>query len=81
VTRHHRVAQQVVGDALQFPGGQTESAAIQLRVSNASEDDASGFMTVLVSPLTGKTSIKKGRVELPANRSEEEASEREDPGT
>jgi len=64
-----------------FPGGQTESAAIQLRVSNASEDDASGFMTVLVSPLTGKTSIKKGRVELPANRSEEEASEREDPGT
>jgi general secretion pathway protein H len=48
-----------------FPGGQTQQAAIQLRISNASEGDATGFMTVLVSPLTGKTLIKKGRADAP----------------
>lgn len=64
-----------------FPGGQTENAAVQLRVTNAAEDDTSGFLTVVVSPLTGKTSIRPGRVDMPAPRSEEEASEREDPGS
>jgi general secretion pathway protein H len=62
-----------------FPGGQTENAAIQIRVSNADEADVSDFMTVIVSPLTGKTAIHRGRIDMPKARDETEASEREDP--
>ncbi|MBL9023782.1 MAG: prepilin-type cleavage/methylation domain-containing protein [Myxococcales bacterium] len=63
-----------------FPGGQTETAAIQIRVSNADEADTSSYMTVLVAPLTGKAQIHKGRIEMPRPRDEQEASEREDVG-
>ncbi len=63
-----------------FPGGQTETAAVQLRVSNADESDTSSYMTVIVAPLTGKTTIHKGRVDMPRPRDEREASEREDVG-
>ncbi len=63
-----------------FPGGQTETAAIQLRVSNADEADTGSYMTVVVAPLTGKAHIHKGRVEMPRPRDETEASEREDVG-
>lgn len=63
-----------------FPGGQTENASIQLRVSNAGDDQRSGYMTVLVSPLTGKASIQLGRVDAPKPRDDIEASELQDPG-
>lgn len=61
-----------------FPGGQTENASIQLRVSNADEDDTSGYMSVLIAPLTGKTRVEKGRVDAPRPRDDAEASERGD---
>ena len=63
-----------------FPGGQTQHAAIQLRVSNAEEGDATGFMTVLISPLTGKATVKRGRVDPPNPLTLEESSELGDPG-
>jgi len=63
-----------------FPGGQTENGTIQLRISNADEEDKTGFISVTVSPLTGKTNIRAGRVEAFKPRDETEASEREDPG-
>jgi len=64
-----------------FPGGQTESASIQVRVSNAAEEDTSDFMTVTVSPLTGKSFIHRGRVPIPKSLDEAELSDAEDPGT
>lgn len=63
-----------------FPGGQTQHGTIQLRISNADEDDKTGFISVSIPPLTGKTSIRAGRVEAFKPRDETEASEREDPG-
>lgn len=63
-----------------FPGGQTERAAIQLSVANPEMTDDADFMTIVVSPLTGKSSLQRGRVELPRPRDEEEASERQDTG-
>lgn len=59
-----------------FPGGLTETAAVQLK-GGAGEDE-SDFMTVLVAPLTGRASIFKGRVDMPEPRDETEASERRD---
>jgi len=64
-----------------FPGGQTETAAIQLRIGNATEEDTSDFMTVTVSPLTGKSHIHKGRVDALKPLDEDQASDTEDPGT
>lgn len=64
-----------------FPGGQTEAAVVQLRISNADDGEKYGFMSVHVSPLTGKTKIHKGRVDLLKPRDDTEASELEDPGT
>lgn len=61
-----------------FPNGQTESAAVQLRVSNSDEAEESNYLTVLVSPLTGRTEVKKGRVEFTPPRDDTEASEREE---
>lgn len=61
-----------------FPGGQTESAAVQLRVTNASETDDTQYMTVLVSPLTGKTKASKGRVRMPVIREDAELTDREE---
>lgn len=61
-----------------FPNGQTESAAVQLRISNANEADDSNYLTVVVSPLTGRTEVKKGRVEFTPPRDDVEASEREE---
>lgn len=63
-----------------WPGGQTERAAIQLVISDAAEDDPSSALTVLISPLTGKAEIKKGKVEMPKPRDADEESEREDSG-
>ncbi|AUX49070.1 hypothetical protein SOCE26_106150 [Sorangium cellulosum] len=60
-----------------WPGGQTERAAIQLGLGGAETDNV---MTVLVSPLTGKTELKKGKANMPRPRDDAEASEREDTG-
>ncbi len=67
-----------------WPGGQTERAAITLtsgkKNENGDEDPNAPSMTLLVSPLTGKVTVKDGVVELPKPSDEKEASEREDPG-
>ncbi|MRG93956.1 pilus assembly FimT family protein [Polyangium spumosum] len=64
-----------------FPGGQTERAAIQIVLGNPAEADKDrDFMTILVSPLTGKPTMQKGRVEMKRPRDDEEESEREDSG-
>lgn len=62
-----------------WPGGQTERAAISLGISGE-EESADSVMTLLVSPLTGKTELKKGKVSMPRPRDDGEESEREDTG-
>jgi general secretion pathway protein H len=57
-----------------WPGGQTERAAVQISIRNS--DIASEVMTVLVSPLTGKAEIKKGKWQMPRPRDDAEESER-----
>ena len=59
-----------------WPGGQTERAAIQIAIRNTEIDADS--MTVLVSPLTGKTDLRKGRLTMPRPRDDVDASERQD---
>ncbi|WP_348980542.1 prepilin-type N-terminal cleavage/methylation domain-containing protein [Polyangium sp. 15x6] len=64
-----------------WPGGQTERAAIQVVLGNPAEADPErDIMTVLVSPLTGKTSLQKGRVEMQRPRDESEESDARDSG-
>lgn len=63
-----------------WPGGQTERAAIQLKLSSAAREDEDSVMTVLVSPLTGKTELKRGKASMPRPRDDAEESEREDTG-
>ena len=50
-----------------WPGGITERAYIQLKRPGA--EDA---LTVVVSPLTGRTKIEKGLVDLPEPRTDKE---------
>lgn len=73
-----------------WPGGQTERAVIQLFPCGVKtpEDrarcvrDGADTITVEVSPLTGKVTVKDGAVDLPkAPGSDEEASERQDTGS
>jgi len=62
-----------------WPGGQTERASIQLKVGDSTnERDA---ITLIVSPLTGKVTVKDGAVALTKPTDDQSASEREDPGT
>lgn len=63
-----------------WPGGQTERAAIQIVKASADTPEEGDVMTILVSPLTGKGQLKKGRVSMPRLRTDEEESEREDTG-
>ncbi|EYF02920.1 pilus assembly FimT family protein [Chondromyces apiculatus] len=63
-----------------WPGGQTERAAIQLLMSDSGKPDEGTVLTVLVSPLTGKAEIRKGAVNLPKPRDDDEESERQDSG-
>jgi general secretion pathway protein H len=56
-----------------WPGGGTEHAAIQL----VRDGDDEGI-TVIVSALTGRAKIERGKVELPEPRSDGDYSERED---
>lgn len=61
-----------------WPGGQTERASIQLSVGGSTLD--ADAVTILISPLTGKADIRKGRVNMPRPRDDVEASERRDNG-
>jgi general secretion pathway protein H len=62
-----------------WPGGQTERAAIQLTTAAKDEEPTEqNSMTVIVSPLTGKTEIKRGLLKMARPRDEREESERDD---
>ncbi len=61
-----------------WPGGQTERASIQLAVGASKLDG--DMVTILVSPLTGKSEIRKGKVAMPRPRDDIEESERRDTG-
>jgi general secretion pathway protein H len=61
-----------------WPGGQTERAAIQLSIAGSTRD--ADTVTILISPLTGKPEMKKGRALMPRPRDENEESERRDTG-
>ena len=58
-----------------WPGGMTQNAAVQIQ-----KDGDDDIITITVSPLTGKTRILDGAVEMPRPRGDAEASEREDSG-
>lgn len=59
-----------------WPGGQTERAAIQLSIAGSDLD--ANVMTLLVSPLTGKSDIRKGKLQMLRPRDDNEESERRD---
>jgi general secretion pathway protein H len=59
-----------------WPGGRTERAAIQVRIGDAPEDDRT--LTLLVSPLTGKVTVKGGPVELQLPTDDATGSDRQD---
>ena len=61
-----------------WPGGQTERASIQLSVGSSTLD--TDTLTILISPLTGKADIRKGRFPMLRPRDDTEASERRDTG-
>jgi len=56
-----------------WPGGATEWASIQLQVKGKKNT-----LTVLVSPLTGRSQIKSGSVEIPNRNMDGEISERQE---
>jgi len=59
-----------------WPGGRTERASIQVRIGDSPDDDRT--LTLLVSPLTGKVSIKSGPAELQLPTDDATASDRQD---
>lgn len=59
-----------------WPGGQTERAAIQLRIGD--NDAPESAVTLLVAPLTGRVTVKSGAVDMPKPVDDKEASEREE---
>lgn len=59
-----------------FPGGMAERASVQ--VMKVDGEDDSDILTIQVAPLTGKTTILGGPVDMPRPETDEEASERED---
>jgi general secretion pathway protein H len=61
-----------------WPGGQTERASIQLKVGEDKEEKDA--ITLLVAPLTGKTTVKDGAIAMPKPVDDTESSERQDPG-
>lgn len=59
-----------------WPGGVTERAIVQ--IAKRSDDEDQG-LTIVVSPLTGRADIKRGRIELPERLfDDEDYSEREE---
>jgi general secretion pathway protein H len=61
-----------------WPGGLTERASIQLKIGDSTDDGDT--LTLLVSPLTGKVTVKSGPVALQKPKDDSEASDREDRG-
>jgi len=61
-----------------WPGGLTERASIQLRIGDSTDDGDT--MTLVLSPLTGKVSVKNGPVALVIPTDDKAASDREDNG-
>lgn len=59
-----------------WPGGMTERAAIQLQIGQG--DDDSPVLTLDVSPLTGKVTVKAGAVELKIPEDDDQKSDRPD---
>jgi general secretion pathway protein H len=59
-----------------WPGGRTERASIQVRIGDSSDDDRT--LTLLVSPLTGKVTVKGGPAELQLPVDDTTASDRQD---
>jgi general secretion pathway protein H len=59
-----------------WPGGRTENAVVFLKRDSA---DAEEGLSVVVSALTGRAKIERGRKELPAQVLEEDYEEREAP--
>ncbi len=56
-----------------WPGGVTERAVVQI-----GQGDNDG-LTVVISPLTGRARIERGRIDLPEGKLGDEFSEREEP--
>ncbi|MBX3233667.1 MAG: type II secretion system protein [Labilithrix sp.] len=81
VQTSHDVEERKSGRAYLYfwPGGQTERAAIQLKVGT--NDDESNAVTLLVAPLTAKVTVKDGAVDMPKPVDDKEASERDDTGS
>jgi general secretion pathway protein H len=61
-----------------WPGGLTERASVQIRIGESEEDYQT--LTLLVSPLTGKVTVKGGPVELVLPTDDVQASDRQDTG-
>ncbi|HEY1692448.1 MAG TPA: prepilin-type N-terminal cleavage/methylation domain-containing protein [Polyangiaceae bacterium] len=59
-----------------WPGGRTENASIQVRIGDSGEE--SEILTLLVSPLTGKVTIKSGPAELVVPMDDTQASDRKE---
>lgn len=81
-TQHQELALEEDRAYLYFwPGGQTERAVIQLVLGNPAEaDPEKDIITILVAPLTGKTTMQKGRVDMQRPRDDSEESEASDDG-
>lgn len=62
-----------------WPGGQTERAAITLRIKKS--ENEKDWVTLVVAPLTAKVTVKPGAVELSKVETDKDQSDREDPGT
>ncbi|MDP8998934.1 MAG: prepilin-type N-terminal cleavage/methylation domain-containing protein [Myxococcota bacterium] len=61
-----------------WPGGRTERASIEVRIGDS--DEESQTLTILVSPLTGKATIRGGAVQLEVPTDDEHTSDRQDTG-
>jgi general secretion pathway protein H len=61
-----------------WPGGLTERSSIQLRIGESLDDKST--LTLVVSPLTGKVTVKGGPVALKKSVDDKTDSEREDTG-
>jgi general secretion pathway protein H len=79
-TAHDDKAEKMGRSYLYFwPGGLTERAAIQLLKGGATDQPREeDVLTIIISPLTGKTQVKRGRFAMPRPRDEIEESERID---
>ena len=61
-----------------WPGGLTERASIEIRIGASDEDGDT--LTLVVSPLTGKVTVKNGPVALTIPTDDHQASDRQDNG-